>query len=82
MSRQNRTDLFLQQRDQEVDGQHGVGNNLVLFHVNVSNGDTETKDLLKLELDSGSDFVDFSTEIFVVRNRSREFTGLRKTGTQ
>ncbi len=76
------TYLLLQQRDQEVDGQHGVGDNLVLFHVNVSDGDTETQDLFKLEFDGGSDFGDFTTEIFVVRDWGREFTGLGKTWTQ
>jgi hypothetical protein len=76
------TYLLLEQRDQEVDGQHDVLDNLVLLHVDVSDGDTETKNLLKLELDGGSDFVDLSGKVLGVGDRGREFTGLGKTGTE
>jgi len=74
--------LLLEQRDQEVDGQHDVLDDLVLLHVDVGDGDTKTKNLLKLELDGGSDLIDLSGKVFVVGDRGREFTGLGKTGTQ
>jgi hypothetical protein len=41
---QNQTHL-LEQGDEEVDSQHGVGDDLVLVHVNVTDSDGETKNL-------------------------------------
>lgn len=76
------TYLLLEQRDQEVDGQHDVLDNLVLLHVDVADGDTETKNLLKLELDGGSDLVDLAGKVLGVGDRGREFTGLGETGTE
>lgn len=76
------TCLLLQQRDKEVDRQHGVGHDLVLGHVDVADGDTETEDLLELELDGRSDFIDLSSEILRVRDRGGEFTSLGETGTE
>ena len=37
--------VLLEKRDQEVDGQHDVGSNLVFGHLNVSNGDCEAQHL-------------------------------------
>ena len=74
--------LLLEERDQEVDGQHGVGDNLVLVHVDVTDGTSETKDLLQLELDGALDFGDLSGEILRVRDGGGEFTSLGETGTQ
>lgn len=68
-------DKHLQQRDQEVDGQHDVLHNFVLGHGDVTNGDGQTQDLLQLELDGGSDFVGLLGEVFRVRDGGREFTG-------
>lgn len=42
---------LLQERDEVVDAQHDVGDQLVLGHLNVSDGDTHAKNLLQLELD-------------------------------
>lgn len=76
------THLFLQKRDQEVDGQHGILHDLVLVHVDVTNGNTEAKDLLELELDGRSDLVDFSAQVFSVGDGGREFASLGETGAE
>lgn len=43
--------VLLQQRDQEVDGQHDVSQSLIISHVNVTDGNTQAQNLLQLELD-------------------------------
>ena len=65
---------LLQQGDQEVDGQHGVGDNLVLVHVDVTNGTSETKDLLQLELDGGPDLDELLGEVVRVRDGGGELS--------
>ena len=65
---------LLQQRDEVVDGQHDVGDELILSHANVSDSDTHAKNLLKLELDGGLDFGDLGRQILVVGDWGREFT--------
>lgn len=66
---------LLQQRDQVVDGQHDVGDQLVLGHANVTNSDTHAEHLLKLELDGGLHIGDLGSEIFGVGDGGREFAG-------
>jgi len=73
---------LLQQADQVVDGQHDVGDELVLGHADVAHGDTHAQDLLQLELDGRLDLGDLGSEIFGVRDRGGEFAGLGQTGTQ
>ena len=73
---------LLQQGHEVVDGQHDVGDQLILGHTDVSNSDTHAQDLLQLELDGGLDLGDFAGEIFVVRNGGGELASLGKTGTQ
>jgi hypothetical protein len=65
---------LLQERDEVVDSQHDVGDQLVLGHANVSDSNTHTQDLLQLELDGRLDFVDLAAQIFVVGDWGREFT--------
>jgi len=74
--------LLLEQRDQEVDGQHGVGHDLVLLHVDVTDGDGETEHLLQLEFDGRSDLVDLLGQVLAVGYRGGELAGFGKTGTQ
>lgn len=76
------THLLLQEGDQEVDGEHDVLHNLVLGHVDVTDGNTKTENLLELELDSRSDVVDLSSEILRVRDGGRELARLGETGTE
>lgn len=73
---------LLQQTDEVVDGQHDVGDELILSHADVTNGNTETQDLLKLELDGTLDVGDLSAKILGVRDRGWKFTGLGKSWTQ
>jgi hypothetical protein len=63
---------LLQQRDEVVDGQHDVGDQLILSHANITNSNTHTQDLLQLELDGRLDFVDLGGEILVVGDWGRE----------
>lgn len=57
---------LLQERDKVVDGQHDVRDQLILSHVDVSDSNTHTQDLLQLELDGRLDFVDLGAQIFIV----------------
>ncbi len=72
--------LLLKKRDQEVDGKHDVGEQLVVGHLDVANGDTEAENLLELELDGALDLVDLLLEVLVVRDGGRELAGLGETG--
>lgn len=76
------THLLLEKRDQEVDRQHGVLHDVVLGHVDVADGDTETEDLLQLELDGRLDLDDLSVEVLTVRDGGGELSGLGETRTQ
>ena len=53
--------------------QHDVSEDLVVGHLDVTNSNTHTQDLLKLELDGGTNFVDLVVQIFRVRDGSWEF---------
>lgn len=68
---------LLEQGDEVVDGQHDVGNKLVLGHANIADGNTEAKNLLKLELDGGPDIGDLGGQVFTVGDGGREFTSYR-----
>nr|GFD25442.1 hypothetical protein [Tanacetum cinerariifolium] len=46
---------LLQKRDEVVDGQHDVTDELVLGHADVADSDTHAENLLQLELDGGLD---------------------------
>jgi len=74
--------LLLEQGDEEVDSQHGVGDDLVLVHVNVTDSDGETKNLLKLELDGGPNIDDLSGKVLGVGDTGWEFSSLGKTWTE
>ena len=74
--------VLLQQRDQEVDGHLDVDKQLLLRHFDVTDGDSQAKNLLKLELDLGLDVVDLVLERLVVSGERRELTGLVQTRTK
>jgi hypothetical protein len=65
---------LLQQGNQEIDGQHGVGDDLVLVHVDVTDGTSETEDLLQLELDGGPDLDELLGEVVRVGDRGGELS--------
>jgi len=74
--------VLLEQRDQEVDGQHDVCGELILGHLDMADSDTHAEHLLQLELDGRLDVVDLVVQILSVRDGGGEFTGLGKTGSQ
>lgn len=63
---------LLEQRDQVVDGQHDVGDQLVRGHADVADSDTHAQDLLELELDGRLDLGNLGAEVVGVRDRGRE----------
>lgn len=73
---------LLEEGDEVVDGEHQVGNDGLLLHGDVADGDTETQDLLKLELDGGLDVGDLGGHVLSVGDGGRELSGLGKTGTE
>lgn len=66
---------LLQQRDQVVDGQHDVADELLLGHANVADSDTHAQNLLQLELDGRLDVGDLVREVIGVRDGSGELAG-------
>jgi len=68
---------LLEQGDEVVDGQHEVGNKLLLGHANVADGDTKTQNLLELELDGGLDVGNLLLHVVGMADRSGELTGCR-----
>ena len=73
---------LLQQRDEVVDGQHDVADQLILRHADVANGGAHAQHLLELELDGALDLGDLVGEIFVVGDWRRELAGLGETGAE
>jgi hypothetical protein len=73
---------LLQQRDEVVDGQHNVTNQLVLSHANVANGDTHAEHLLQLELDGRLDLVHLVVEVLSVGDGCGELSGLGETRSE
>jgi hypothetical protein len=63
---------LLQERDQVVDGQHDVANQLLLLHLDVAHGDTHAENLLELELDGGLDLGDLAAQVVVVTDGGGE----------
>ena len=74
--------VLFQQRNKEVDGQHDVRDQLIFSHTEVTDSNTETENLLQLELDGGTELVGLIGQGIVVRDGSRELTDLVETRTQ
>lgn len=55
--------VLLQQRDKEVDGHHDVGNKFVFGHLDVSDGNSKAENLLQLELDGSTDFINLLVQV-------------------
>jgi len=72
---------LLEERNKEVDGENQVGLEVRLSHVDMSDGDTEAENLLKLELDSRLDLSDLGLDIISVRDGGGEHTHLVQLGT-
>ena len=70
--------VLLQQRHQEVHGQMDVLDQLLLGHVHVAHGDTETQHLLHLELDGGLQVQSLLLQVVVVGDQGGELASLEK----
>ena len=70
--------VLLQQRHQEVHGQMDVLDQLLLGHVHVTHGDTETQHLLHLELDGGLQVQSLLLQVVIMGDQGREFASLEK----
>ena len=74
--------MLLKKRDEEVDGKHDVGEELIIRHLDVADGDTEAENFLKLELDGALDLGNLLLEVLAVRDGGGELAGLGETGAQ
>ena len=63
---------LLQEGDQEVETHDNVLSDFFLSHLLISDGNSHTCDLLKLELNGGSQIIDLSLQVFVMSNDLRE----------
>lgn len=66
----------------EMHTKHNVTENLVVVHVDMANGDTQTQDLLELELDGGANLGELVGKVLRVGHGGGELAGLGKTGTK
>jgi hypothetical protein len=62
--------------------EHDVPQHLIVAHLDVADRDTETEDLLELELDRRADFGELCGEVFGVAYGSWEFTGCAWAGVR
>ncbi len=70
--------VLLEKRDEKVDGQVDVGEQLSFGHLNVADSNTEAESLLELELHSALDFVELLEDVFVGAEQGGELAGLEK----
>ena len=70
---------LLQKRDEVVDCQHDVGDQLILSHAHVSDRDTHAENFFQLELDGRLHFVDLGGQILIVRDGCWELTGCEES---
>lgn len=68
---------LLEEGDEVVDGEHQVGDELLLGHADVANGNTKAKNLLQLELDGGLDVGDLGGHVLSVGDGGGELAGCR-----
>ena len=70
--------VLLQQGHQEVHGQVDVLSQLLLCHLNVSNGNVKAENLLHLELDGGLKVKHLLGKVVAVGHQGGELTSLNK----
>ncbi len=70
--------VLLEKRDEKVDGQVDVGEQLSFGHLDVADGNTEAESLLELELHSALDFVELLEDVFVGAEQGGELASLKK----
>ena len=74
--------LLLKKRGQKVGSKLSVGNNLLLLHGHISNGNIKTHDLLHLELDGRLDLIDLLLHIVTRSEKGGELSSLGQTRTK
>lgn len=74
--------VLLEEGDEEVDAEHGVSSQFILGHGSMTDGSSQTEDLLELELDGSLDLGDLLGQVLVVGNGGGELTGLVQARTQ
>jgi len=74
--------VLLEKGNQEVDGHHDVGEELILGHADVTDGDTQAEDLLQLELDGGTDLISLLANVIDVGDGGGELSGLVETRSE
>jgi len=67
---------------QEIDGQHGVGEELVLSHLNMADRNPQAEHFLELKLDGRFKIRDFCRQVIGVGDGRRELARLGKTGPE
>jgi len=61
---------------------HDVAQNLIISHLDVADGDTQTKDFLQLELDRRTDLSELVGKVLGVGDWGGELSGLGETGSE
>jgi hypothetical protein len=74
--------VLLEQRDQKVDGGNKVGGQVSFVHLQVSDGNTEGKDLLHLELNGLLELGNLGGHGLFVLEETRELTSLVEARTK
>jgi hypothetical protein len=74
--------LFLKKRDQEVNAHVDVLDQLIVVHVNITDGNSQAQDLLHLELDGGLHLSNLSVHVVASRQDTWKLTGLVQTWSQ
>ena len=69
--------MLLQQRHQEIHGQMHVLDQLILSHTNVANRDSQTQNLLHLELDGRLQIIHLGMDVIRVSDLGGELTSLQ-----
>jgi len=74
--------LLLQQTNQEINAHINILDQLIVVHINVANGNRQTKHFLHLELDGGFHLFDLTNHIVSLRQNTWKLTGFVQTWSQ
>ena len=74
--------LFLQQGNQEIDGHVDVLDQLIVVHLDITYGNSQTKDFLHLEFDGSFHLFDFANHIVSLSQDTWKLTGFVQTWSQ
>merc|ERR1719326_1556401 len=82
MKRSNVLPLFLQQGNQEIDGHVDVLDQLIVVHVDITDGDGQAQNFFHLEFDGLFHFFDFGDHIVSLSQNTWKLTGFVQTWSQ